>query len=427
MSNSLHHTRARRAVDAFRAINAQGELLGLRGQLLEDAEFQGDTAIIKGRKLANFGLCSYLGLGTDERLIEGSIDAVRRFGTSYSSSVAYTALGLYGDLVERLGEMLGAPTVVAGTTTLAHLSALPILVGKGDLVLVDTQAHASLLAVTPTMIGNGAEVEQIPHNDLTVLAEWLARTPPSRPVWFITDGIFSMHGDTVPAENLSELLGAYPNLHAYVDDAHGFSWDGERGMGNYLRRVGWHDRLVVAAGLSKSFAALGGVVATPDADLIELIRLAGGPMVFGGPIPPGDLGAGIASADIHLSDELPGLQQQLNGRISHVNDFAAQIGLPLSRRDQTPLWYLEIGKGQHLLQVLTAVQDAGFFLNGAVFPVVPRGRGGVRFTVTNYNSIAQIEDMLVALNDKRLEVLGETEIEIDVEAEKRVGGPTTGV
>jgi 7-keto-8-aminopelargonate synthetase-like enzyme len=426
MSSSLHHTRARRAVDAFRAINAQGELLGLRGQLLEDAEFQGDTAIIKGRKLANFGLCSYLGLGTDERLIEGAIDAVRRFGTSYSSSVAYTALGLYGDLTERLAAMLGAPVVVAGTTTLAHLSALPILVGKGDLVVIDAQAHASLLSVTPTMIGNGADIEQIPHNDLTVLAELLAKVPSTRPVWFITDGIFSMHGDTVPAENLSELLGSYPNLHAYIDDAHGFGWDGERGMGNYLRRVGWHDRVVVAVGLAKSFGTVGGVVATPDADMIELIRLAGGPMVFGGPIPPADLGAGVASADIHLSDELPGLQQQLNERISHVNRFSAEIGLPLSRVDQTPLWFLEIGKGQHLIQILIAVQDAGFFLNGAVFPVVPRGRAGVRFTVTNYNSIAQIEDMLVALNDKRLEVQGETEIEIDLAAEKKVRGPAAG-
>jgi hypothetical protein len=44
----------------------------------------------------------------------------------------------------------------------------------------------------------------------------------------------------------------------------------------------------------------------------------------------------------------------------------------------------------------------GFFLNPAAFPIVPRHQGGLRFTVTRYNSLSQIEAMLTTLNEVRL-------------------------
>jgi hypothetical protein len=53
--------------------------------------------------------------------------------------------------------------------------------------------------------------------------------------------------------------------------------------------------------------------------------------------------------------------------------------------------------------------------------VVPRGHGGLRFTVTNYNSLSQIEAMLVQLNELRLELSGETDIEIDLTDTSQLG------
>jgi hypothetical protein len=73
-----------------------------------------------------------------------------------------------------------------------------------------------------------------------------------------------------------------------------------------------------------------------------------------------------------------------------------------------------VGASAKVLEGLSKMKAAGFFLNGAVFPVVPRGHGGLRFTVTNYNSIPQIEAMLTQLNELHLEFSGETDIEIDL-------------
>ena len=50
-------------------------------------------------------------------------------------------------------------------------------------------------------------------------------------IWYMIDGVYSMYGDVAPLDELNELAKKYPNLHFYVDDAHGMSWAGKNGAG----------------------------------------------------------------------------------------------------------------------------------------------------------------------------------------------------
>lgn len=395
MTDSRPSTTALSA-DDFLSQSRLAQRLGFSHQLIEDKEFRGDRVTIRGRELCNFGLCSYLALGDDPRVVEGAADALRRYGNTFSSSIAYAALPLYQELTDRLEAMLEASVAVAGTTTLAHLAALPILVGSEDLVLVDGLVHASIQLVLPSLQMAGAEVRRMPHSDLEKVAATAGDT--SRRVWYLIDGVYSMHGDTAPAERLRDLLEAHSNLWIYCDDAHGFGWAGSKGRGQHLERAGWHERLVMSFGLSKSFGAAGGVVAALDHELIEQVKMLGGPMVFGGPLSPASLGAGVASADIHLSEELPLLQRDLSERIDFVNSRAREIGLPLTSFERTPLWFVEVGPQMTTGSVAGRVQRDGFFVNIAVHPVVQRRRSGIRFTVTRYNTMHQIEALLDSIN-----------------------------
>lgn len=421
MPRSPAHTSSKRTIEQFLTTARLARDIGIGRQLIEDEKFRGDRFTVRGREVANFGLCSYLALGDDPRLVEAGIDALTRYGNSYSSSIAYSALPLYGELRERFEAMVGAPAVIAGTTTLAHMSALPVLVRSGDTVVIDSLAHASLKAVVPSLQANGATVLQLRHNDLSRLAEH-AESAPGR-TWYLFDGLYSMEGGTAPAEELRAMLDDHQDLWLYCDEAHSLGWSGIRGRGQFLDRSGWHERLLVAFGLSKSFGTLGGAVASTDRDMIETIEVTGGPMLFGGPLPPPALGAGIASADIHLSDELPSLQEDLVDRIRLVNDFSDEIGLPLARFEETPLFFVEIGPSMSTVSAAASMLDKGFYLNAAVFPVVPRNRGGLRFTVTRYNGHAQIEDMLTQLNQVRIDHDGVDEV-IDLTALERDPAPS---
>ena len=415
MDKSLSPTRADRLMEAFKHTASTVREAGGSRQLIEDEHFTGDVITLRGQKLGNFGLCSYLGLGEDHRLREGAHKAIDAYGTSFSSSLAYQGIPLYRDLRERFEIIFGAKVVIAPTTTLAHFSAMPVLIRPGDVVYVDAQAHASVLSSTQILQANGIEVMQVRHGDLVTLETALQKDEGEGRIWLLVDGVYSMHGDTAPAEALTALLEMYPRLHIYCDDAHGFGWHGNFGSGQYLRRVGWHHRLVVAVGLAKAFGSMGGVIATPDGDLADLIELTGPPLTFSGPIPPPTLGASIAAADILLSDELPDLQSELMKRIDLVNTMSSGMSLGLTDNSRTPLWFLEVGPLNKTMELFVAVRDAGFFLNVAGFPAVPLRHAGLRFTVTTKNPVSQIEDMLACLSEKRLELFGDTEIEVDID------------
>ena len=79
MTRSPTHTSSSRAVEHFLRYTRLGRELGISRQVIEDEEFHGDSITINGQRLANFGLCSYLALGDDPRIVEASIDALRRY------------------------------------------------------------------------------------------------------------------------------------------------------------------------------------------------------------------------------------------------------------------------------------------------------------------------------------------------------------
>src|SRR5690606_1439171 len=127
-----------------RAIDS-GVLLGIGSCHAEDDRFDGRHVRVHGRVLVNFASCSYLGLELDSRLIEAAVDATRRFGIETSSSRAYLSAPLYTEFESLIEQVFGgAHVVVAPTTTLGHLAALPALIDDDDAVILDHQVHASV-------------------------------------------------------------------------------------------------------------------------------------------------------------------------------------------------------------------------------------------------------------------------------------------
>lgn len=386
----------------------------MSNRVIEDEEFHGESIILDGQKLLNFGLCSYLSLGDDPRLKEAAKGAIDRFGTSYSSSITYTSVPLYQELRELMVRIFDADVVVTATTSLGHLAALPVLVGDADLVLVEAQSHNSVVTATQGLLARNVRVVAIPHNDIAALERAVVDDDRSNRIWYLTDGVFSMHGDTSPAEEIGRLLEREPRLHVYCDDAHGFGWAGPHGRGQFLDRLDWHERLIVVVGLAKGFGSMGGIIATRNPEFADIIQLCGPALMFGGPIPPPSIGAAIAAAEILLSDEIGELQAGVMERIRLVNELSQEIKLPLASLEETPIWFHDVGEMDDMLRLLTAMRERGFFLNGSAFPAVPHGHAGIRFTVTLDNSPHQIEEMLVRLNETRLELFGETEVAVDL-------------
>lgn len=388
---------------------------GLSGLRVEDRNLDGAWLTIGGRRVVNFGSCAYTGLNTDPRLKAAAKDAIDRFGPVFSSSPAYTSIGLYTELEERLRRIFHAHVVVPATTTLGHLAALPILIGDGDAVLVDSQAHSTVHLATQILMAEGIPVNPVAHNDMELLTA-AVEDACNRfdQVWYIADGVYSMLGDTAPVARVMDLVDRHENLHAYFDDAHGFGWKGINGRGWVLDAVPWHPRLVVAVSLAKSFGAGGAALAFPDKAMAERVQMSGGTMVFSGPLHPAQLGAAIASADIHLSPELEERQAALDHQIKVMRAGLLAADLPVVNTDATPLWFVRIGGSEQAFELCRRMMDDGFYLNVSAFPVVPVGQAGLRVTHTVYHTDHQIEAMLESLARHFRAIAGPPEIVFDI-------------
>ncbi len=409
--------RQERLLRRFERDSLAGAEAGVFRVRVEDRVLGGETITINGRELLNFGMASYLGLNLDPRLKAGAIDAISRYGPVYSSSTAFTSLPLYTTLEERLERMFGGHVVIAPTTTLAHLAALPLIVPVGSEVLIDAQAHESLRLAGQVLRASGSSVSSVPHNDLEALADAVEQSSDS-PVWYMADGVYSMFGDLAPVREISTLMDRFANLHVYFDDAHGFGWAGLHGRGYVLGEVSIRERMVVAGSLSKSIGAGGGALVFPDEKTARRVRTLGGTMTFSGPLHPAELGAALASADIHLSGEHAVLQARLMTQIELTRGLLAERGLPVVEVADSPVWFIRIGTSGDTIEVAKRLQTDGFYVNPSGYPAVPIGSAGLRLANTLYLQ----DDAYVALADalaRRVpEVVGGMEIMIDLTEEE---------
>jgi len=395
------------------ALMAEGVANGLIHLLTEDAVYtDGRTITLEGRPVLNFGSCSYLNLHHDPAIVDGAIDAIRRYGTQFSSSRAYVRTTLYGEVESLLGDLFGAPPIVTTSTTLAHMSALPVLLGPDDAALVDRQSHHSVQTAAALAAARGTAVETVSHNDLAALRDRvvaLSRTHDR--VWFLCDSLYSMYGDFAPLGNLMALVDELPQLHLYVDDAHATGWFGHHGRGYAAERLEGHPRTAIATSLSKSFAANGGALVIHDPELRRVVLHCGAPLTFSGPLPPPVLGALAASARLHLSDQHAAHQRALHDRMAHAALRAAELGLPMINAPGSPVRFLALGDEAVMHAMARGLRAEGFWTNSAAFPAVPQGRAGIRFTLTNalrFEDIDRLLETVAALYPRCLEVAGQT-------------------
>lgn len=395
-------------VDTVNQIVTYGVEQGILHLFTEDERFIGNKISLKGKPVVNFGSCSYLGLEFDPRLKQAAKEAIDKYGTQFSESRAYVSLGLYRELESLMEQIFEAYCVVTPTTTLGHISAIPVLVSDEDAVIIDQQVHNSVQTAVNLLRPRGIQVEILRHNRMDILEERIDALQAKYPkIWYLADGIYSMFGDECPVNVIYGLMAQYLALHFYVDDAHGMGIRGKHGRGSVLEGRVLHPRMVMATSLNKSFASGGGLLLFPTRALAQKVLSCGGPMITSGPMQPGALGAAIAAAKIHLSDEIYTLQAELHDRIRFAALLLKKYRLPVVSEPGAAVFFIGVGLPKLGNKLVRKMLDAGFYVNLGIFPAVPIKQTGVRFTITRLHSFTQIEAMIDTLAKAFNEVLRE--------------------
>jgi 7-keto-8-aminopelargonate synthetase-like enzyme/predicted N-acyltransferase len=401
--------RTNKFIDTIDECLTNGVKNGIFQVTLEDDVLNGREVTINGRQVVNFGSCSYLGLEVDPRLKHGAIDAALRYGTQYSSSRLFSACNLYEELEDQFYKIFNNnPAVLAATTTLSHLGALPVLVSEGDLVILDHQVHGSVQLAVQVLKARGTRVEMVKHNRIDLLEDLIKQNPNKyNKIWYMADGLYSMYGDYAPLKDIEYLLNKYPTLHFYVDDAHGMSWTGKHGNGYVLSQMEMHPKMVLTTSLAKGFGTGGGVTVLSDKEMMRRIITCGSSYTYSGPVQPPMLGASIASAKIHLSNEINALQEKLAAKIELTRNIIDKYELPLVLPSSSPIFYIGLGLPRVGYNMVRRLLGEGFYTNIGIFPGVPVKCCGLRLAVTNGQTDSDIESVLDAFQYHLPQVLEE--------------------
>ncbi len=395
-------------VDKVNSISEHLKNMGIVHIVTKDTYMNGKTVSVNGKKTINFGLCSYLGLEQDQRLKAAGINAIQRYGTQFSCSKAYMSIRLYDKLEALLEKLFKYPTLVTPSTSLGHLSCIPVLTSNRDLIILDHQVHTSVQNAVNLAKGHGANVEMIRHNDMEALEQKIKRyCDDYDKIWYMADGVYSMYGDVAPLKKLEALLNKYEHFHMYIDDAHGMGWMGENGAGYVLSQMKLHDKMVMATSLNKSFAAGGGALIFPNQKMKDLVNNCGSTMIFSGPLQPSQLGVAIASAKLHLSEEIVTLQNKLKARMKYFKDLAKEFELPVIATHDTPIFFIGMGKPEVGYRLCKGMLDRGFYTSIAVYPSVPYNNTGLRITLTLHQSFENIKEFVMNLAEEMELVLEE--------------------
>jgi len=375
-----------------------GKLHGVAMKNTTNQEFDGRMMEFDTGKYVNFALCDYLGLSTDVRLRKAAAEASMKYGVYTAVSRSFVKLGIYKEAEDIITSIFNQPCLVVPRTTLGHIAALPAIIDKDDLIILDQQVHTSVQLGAQIAVAQGSKMEILRHSRMDLLEERLKELSATySKIWYLADGIYSMFGDTIPVAEVMDLLDRYPKFHLYVDDAHGMSWMGENGKGFFLTKTKFHPKLVLLSSLGKGFGSGGGVIICPDEKMKEQIEILGAPLMFTSPVAPPTLGAIIESAKIHLSDEIKERQAQLKKRIVYVRKKAFELGLPIVGSQPTPITFIATGKPDMTSDVGVYLMKRGFYLTGGEYPAVPFNNSGARIVTTLHQNFDDIDKMLEAL------------------------------
>ncbi len=359
----------------------------------------GRTISINEKEMFHFGTTGYLGLEQDMRLKHAAVKAIYDYGTQFPLSKTYISHPLYSTLERKLEEMYNQPIIVTKNSTLGHMAVIPTAVRDEDAVILDHQVHWSVQNACQLLKNRGVPVEMIRHNNMEMLESKLKElSSKADKIWYMADGVYSMYGDFAPIDDLMALSKKYPQLHLYIDDVHGMSWCGKNGTGFVSSKLEvLPENILLMTTLSKTFGASGAVLVCPDAKLYNTIKNFGGPLTFSAQLEPASVAAAIASADIHLSEEIYRMQNELKDRISFFNELLSDTDLPLVDKNDSPVFYIGTGMPATGYNFVNRIMKEGFFVNLGLFPAVPVKNTGVRITISRHNRKKDMSALVEAM------------------------------
>ncbi|MGA9533486.1 MAG: glycine C-acetyltransferase [Anaerolineales bacterium] len=364
---------------------------------------QGAWLVVDGKKVLNFCSNNYLGLANHPRLAQAAKRAIDEYGVGPGAvrTIAGT-MELHKELERRLAAFKGVQAAITFQSGFnANLGAIPVLVGKEDVIYSDELNHASIIDGCRL---SGAKVVRYAHTDPQDLAKQVKKTQSEyRRSLIVTDGVFSMDGDVAPLDQIYEVADKYQCM-LMVDDAHGEGVLGKGGRG-IVDHYNLHGKVDVEVGtLSKAFGVVGGVVAGSES-IITWLRQRGRPFLFSSAMTVPDTAACLEA--VAMLEESTEWVDQLWENTSYFKDAMRALGFDTGN-STTPITPIMLGEAPLAQKFSQRLFEEGVFAMAIGYPTVPPGKARIRVMISAAHSQDDLDTGLAAFESvgRELGVIG---------------------
>ncbi|MEC9476363.1 MAG: glycine C-acetyltransferase [Planctomycetota bacterium] len=352
------------------------QITGPQGALVSTADGQ----------TLNFCSNNYLGLSSHPEIMAAAKAALDSHGFGLSSvRFICGTQDIHKQLEERISRFLGTDDTILYTSCFdANGGLFETILGPEDAVISDELNHASI--IDGVRLCKAKRFRYL-HGDIDDLQRCLAEASDARTRLVVTDGVFSMHGDLAPLDEICAVCEEHKAM-LVVDDSHATGFIGKTGRGT-AEHFGVQDRVdIITSTLGKALGGASGGFTSGRKEVISLLRQRSRPYLFSNTVAPAIVMAGIRVLD--LIDAEPDRVERSQSNTRRFREGMTEAGFDIAPGVH-PIVPIMIGDERLTMQMAQQMNQRGIFVVGFSYPVVPRGQARIRVQISAGHDLEQID------------------------------------
>jgi glycine C-acetyltransferase len=344
-----------------------------------------------GREVLNMCANNYLGLANDPQVVQAAHNALGKWG--YGLASVRFICGTqepHKTLETKLSAFLGTEdTILYGSCFDANGGLFETLLGPDDAIISDELNHASIIDGVRLC---KAKRFRYRNNDMSDLETQLQQATGARLKLIATDGVFSMDGYIANLPAICELADRHGAM-VMVDDSHAVGFVGPRGRGT-PELHGVQDRVDIVTGtMGKALGGASGGYTSGRREIIELLRQRSRPYLFSNTLAPSIVGGSLKV--LEMLEQSTALRDQLEVNTQFFRDSMQRHGFQILPGTH-PIAPIMLGDAALATRFADAMLQAGVYVIGFSYPVVPQGKARIRTQISAAHTREELEFAIAA-------------------------------
>ena len=390
MTDTANAPLTRHYVEELEAIRAQGLF---KSERVITSPQSAEITLDDGRTVLNFCANNYLGLADHPDLIQAAKDALDSHGFGMASvRFICGTQDLHKQLEQQIAGFFGKQdTILYAACFDANGGLFEPLLGENDAIISDALNHASIIDGVRLCKAKRFRYANCDMADLEAQLQ-AADAAGCKTKLITTDGVFSMDGFIAPLDEITALAKKY-NALVHIDECHATGFLGATGRGSAEVKGVLEKIDIITGTLGKALGGASGGYTSGKKEVIDWLRQRSRPYLFSNSLAPS-----IVSATIKVIDMLADghdLRARLKENSQYFRERMSAAGFTLAGADHAIIPVM-LGDAKLAAEMASRMLDAGIYVVGFSFPVVPKGQARIRTQMSAAHTREQLDKAIDA-------------------------------